>query len=58
MGLFPVRATPTLAEYQGTALRRVFQALAPVLLTRRPDPMSWATAHGRVVPDVDAADFQ
>lgn len=53
-----LRATPTLAEYEGTALRRVFEALAPVLLTGRPDPMNWATAHGRVVPDLDAADYQ
>lgn len=53
-----LRATPSLAEYRGTALRHVFEALAPVLLTRRPDPMSWATAHGRVIPDVDAADYR
>jgi hypothetical protein len=53
-----LRATPTLAEYQGTALRRVFEALAPVLLTGRPDPMNWAMAHVRVVPDVDAADYR
>lgn len=53
-----LRATPTLAEYQGTALRRVFEVLAPVLLTGHPDSISWATAHGRMVPDVDAADYQ
>jgi hypothetical protein len=44
-----LRATPTLAEYWGTALRRVFEVLAPVLLTRHPDPVSWATEHGRLV---------
>lgn len=53
-----LRATPALAEYRGAALRRVFEALAPVLLTRRPDPMSWDTVNSRLVPDVDAADYQ
>ncbi len=35
-----LRATPVIQDYQGEILGRVFQTLAPVLLTGRPYPMS------------------
>lgn len=53
-----LRATPVIQDYTGEAVRRVFLALAPVLLTGRPDPMSGATRRGRLVPDADAADYR
>jgi hypothetical protein len=53
-----LRATRNLEDYQGEALRRVFDTLAPVLLAGRPRPMSSATARGRLVRDLDAADVQ
>jgi hypothetical protein len=53
-----LRATPVIQDYQGEILLRVFQTLAPVLLTGRPHPMSPATDSGRLVRDADAADYQ
>lgn len=53
-----LQATPTFEEYDDTAMRRVFEVLAPVLLPGRvsaPAGGSWA---GRLVTDVDAADYQ
>jgi hypothetical protein len=53
-----LRATPTLDEYGDTAVRRVFEVLAPVLLPGRveaPLPGEWI---GRIVTGVDAADYQ
>lgn len=50
-------ATPTLEEYQGEAVRRVFQALAPVLLPGRPNPDLLAGWRARLVMDADAADY-
>jgi hypothetical protein len=53
-----LRATPTLEEYQGESVRRVFQVLAPVLLTGRPNPDMLAGLRARLVMDADAADYQ
>jgi hypothetical protein len=53
-----LRATPALPQYEGEALRRVFEVLAPVLLPGRPDPRSSATAYSRLLPDEDAADYR
>jgi hypothetical protein len=53
-----LRATPAPEDYQGDAVRRVFEVLAPVLLTGRPDPRSSATALARLVHDADAADYR
>jgi hypothetical protein len=50
-----LRATRFIEDYQGDAVRRVFETLAPVLLagrSRRP------SRGGRLVEDVDAADYQ
>ncbi len=53
-----LRATPTLEEYQGEAVRRVFQVLAPVLLPGRPSPDLLSGLRARLVMDADAADYQ
>jgi hypothetical protein len=58
-----LRATPALEEYQGEAVRRVFEALAPVLLPGRPNPdlladLGVAGLRVRLVMDADAADYQ
>ena len=53
-----LRATTLVQEYSGEALRGVFRTLAPVLLPGRPHPGSNATRRGRLVPDVDAADYR
>jgi hypothetical protein len=53
-----LRATPSLQEYEGEKLRRVFETLAPVLLPGRPDPRVTNSAKGRLVNDADAADFR
>ena len=53
-----LRATPAIESYRGDALRRAFEMLAPVLLTGRPDPASWAATHGRLLPDVNATNYQ
>ena len=51
-----LRATATLDQYRGNAVRRVFQTLAPVLLTGRPaEPYP---GYLRLVADADAADYQ
>jgi hypothetical protein len=50
-----LRATPIIEDYKDEAVRRVFETLAPVLLTgrsRRP------SGGGRLVTDVDAADYR
>ncbi|MGC1282944.1 MAG: hypothetical protein WA895_08420, partial [Streptosporangiaceae bacterium] len=50
-----LRATPFIEDYQGDAVRRVFETLAPVLLagrSRRP------SRGGRLVEDADAADYR
>ncbi len=50
-----LQATPFIEEYHGEAVRRVFETLAPVLLTgrsRRP------SRGGRLVEDADAADYR
>jgi hypothetical protein len=50
-----LRATPFIEDYQGEAVRRVFETLAPVLLTgqsRRP------SRGGRLVENADAADYR
>jgi hypothetical protein len=54
-----LRATPTLEDFRGAAVRRVFEVLAPVLLTGRatepfPGEYSWM----RLVLGADAADYQ
>jgi hypothetical protein len=51
-----LRATATVQEYEGEALRRVFDVLAPVLLTGLPIPHAVLGKHLRVVMDVNAAD--
>lgn len=53
-----LRATPALEDYDGEAVSRVFEVLAPVLLTGRPRRGSNATRLGRLVRDADAADYQ
>lgn len=53
-----LRATPALYDYEGTAVRRVFEALASVLLSGRPRPTSRAAMSGRLVKDVNAADYR
>jgi hypothetical protein len=50
-----LRATATLADYQGPAVRRVFGVLAPVLLPGRPDPEAVAGGPVRLVLDADAS---
>lgn len=57
-GQMYLRATQVLEDYQGEALQRVFEILAPVLLTGRPRPMSSATTRTRLVRNADAADLQ
>jgi len=53
-----LRATQDIEDYHGDAVRRVFEVLAPVLLTGRPDPMSPIMPCARLVPDADAADYR
>jgi hypothetical protein len=53
-----LRATPLVQDYEGEQIRRVFQTLAPVLLTGRPRVIRDPILGRRLVPDVDAADFQ
>jgi hypothetical protein len=46
-------------DFTGAAVRRVFEALAPVLLTgRTTPPMSMYRGKFRIVEDVDAADHR
>jgi hypothetical protein len=51
-----LRATPDLAGYEGPAVRRVFEVLAPVLRPGRPDPEAVSGGRVRLVLDTDAAD--
>jgi hypothetical protein len=53
-----LRATRLIEEYQGAAVRRVFETLAPVLLPGRPDPDRLGALRARLVLDADAADYQ
>jgi hypothetical protein len=53
-----LRATPTIQEYEGEPVRRVFQTLAPVLLPGRPHVRPNSIEGRRLVPDADAADFR
>jgi hypothetical protein len=53
-----LRATPVLEDFAGPAVRRVFEALAPVLLRGRPDPAAVSGTRARLVLDADAGDFQ
>jgi hypothetical protein len=53
-----LRATPAIEDYHGAAVRRVFEVLAPVLLTGRPHPMMPIMSRARLVPDADAADYR
>ena len=52
-----LQATPLLDQYQGTAVERVFQVLAPVLLPGRVT-QEFVGGHARLVVGADAADFQ
>jgi hypothetical protein len=53
-----LRATPTVQEYEGERVWRVFQTLAPVLLPGRARATADPILGRRLVPDADAADFQ
>jgi hypothetical protein len=53
-----LRATAALEDFEGAAVRRAFGALAPVLLTGRPDPERVSGTRARLVLDADARDFQ
>jgi hypothetical protein len=51
-----LQATPDLAEYEGAAIRRVFEVLAPVLRPGHPDPEAVSGGRVRLVLGLDAAD--
>jgi hypothetical protein len=51
-----LQATRTFEEYDDAAMRRVFEALAPVLLQGRVSPPTGGWT-GRLVTGVDAADY-
>jgi hypothetical protein len=53
-----LRATPVLENYEGAAVRRVFETLAPVLLPGRPDPALADGTPARLVLDADAASYR
>jgi hypothetical protein len=53
-----LRATPALEDFDGPAVRRVFGALAPVLLPGRPDPAAVAGLPVRLVLDADAGELR
>ncbi len=53
-----LRATPALEDYEGAAVRRAFEALAPVLLPGRPDAALASGLRARLVLDADASDYQ
>ena len=53
-----LRATAALEDYEGPAVRRAFEALAPVLLPGRPDAALASGLRARLVLDTDAADYQ
>jgi hypothetical protein len=50
-----LRATASLDDYRGAAVRRVFGVLAPVLLRGRPDPEAVSGSPVRLVLDADAS---
>ncbi len=50
-----VRATPALEDYRGSAVRRAFGVLAPVLLPGRPDAEAVSGSPVRLVLDADAS---
>ena len=51
-----LRATPTINEFTGDRIRKVFEALAPVLITGA--AVNWQGEELRIVEGVDAADYQ
>ena len=53
-----LQATSTLEEYQGRAVRRVFEALAPVLLPGKVEQPVGRPPWEQLVMDVDAADYR
>lgn len=53
-----LQATRTFEEYDDAAMRRVFEALAPVLLPGRVSAPAGGGWVGRLVTGVDAADYQ
>lgn len=53
-----LRATPALEDFDRPAVRRVFGALAPVLLPGRPDPAAVAGLPVRLVLDADAGELR
>jgi hypothetical protein len=53
-----LRATAALEEFEGAAVRRVFAAVAPVLLPGRPSPERLSGMRARLMLDADARDFQ
>jgi hypothetical protein len=53
-----LRATPTVQDYEGEPVRRVFWTLAPVVLTGRPHPSAGVAQGRRLVLDADAADYE
>jgi hypothetical protein len=53
-----LRATPTVQDYEGEPVRRVFETLAPVLLPGRPGPTTDPVRRRRLVIDADPADFR
>jgi len=53
-----LRATPTINEFTGDKVRRVFETLAPVLLTGTAKPRIEYSENFRIVEGVDAADFR
>lgn len=52
-----LRATPTINEFTGDRIRRVFEALAPVLLTGTAR-LLYKSERYRIVEGVDAADYR
>jgi hypothetical protein len=53
-----LRATAAVEDFEGAAVRRAFEALAPVLLPGRPDPERLSGMPARLVRDCDAGDFR
>jgi hypothetical protein len=54
-----LRATPTISDFTGERVRRVFEALAPVLITGKTTPsMPIWRGKFRIIEDIDAADYQ
>jgi hypothetical protein len=57
-GRVHLRATAAVEDLEGAAVRRAFEALAPVLLPGRPDPERLSGMPARLVRDCDAGDFR